>query len=407
MPMTTIDPAVQAAHDALWARFVDERGIVLDYVGLDGELSRPTPEECRLCQPNGLSWCAPNENGSFFGGVYLEGLLNRWRLTGSDADRERARRIASGLMLLATVGERPGFIARGVSDDDHSHFPIGSNDQTSPWLMGLWRYVTSDAPKPAERDRIIAQIVTVAEVLRECHWWTPCDRPPFDFRNCLAEMNFENAPRLPWLCLMMAQLTGDAAWRERYEAVLSEPDPDGGPTRLEICRRGMVWERPGPYSWTAANCVTALRGLWEMDDDPARKQAYAEGLRRSAELAAESLPLALQFDHDDPRPFSCNWRVANELWHEQQTVAEAVELGRRQYGRLHQDSPRWPVEARLVREPLFAAWIVTLCPDAELVAAHTPAIMQALRHFQYDRLYLSQFFAGELAYYQLQQRDLR
>ena len=122
---------------------------------------------------------------------------------------------------------------------------------------------------------------------------------------------------------------------------------------------------------------------------------------RSA-LAAESLPLALQFDHNDPRPFSCHWRVANELWHEQRTVAEAVELGRRQYPRLAQESPRWPYEANNVREPLFAAWIVALCPDGDLVAAHTPAIMQAVRHFQYDRLYLSHFLPAELACYQLQ-----
>jgi len=402
MPPDMIDPAVQAAHDALWARFVDAHGLILDYVGLDGELSRPTPEECALCQPNGLSWGAPNENGAFFGGVYLEGMVNRWLLTGRDEDRERARRIAGGLMLLATVGERPGFIARGVADDGHSHFPIGSNDQTTPWLVGLWRYVNSGAPDAAERDRIVAQMVEVVEVLRECDWRTPCDRPPFDFRNSLAEMNFENAPRLPWVCLMMAHVTGEAVWHERYETVLSAPDPSGGPTRLDICRRGMIWERPGPYCWTAANSVTALRGLWEMEDDPARKQAYAEGLRHSAELAAESLPLALRFDHNDPRPFSCHWRVANELWHEQRTVAEAVELGRRQYPRLAQESPRWPYEANNVREPLFAAWIVALCPDGDLVAAHTPAIMQAVRHFQYDRLYLSHFLPAELACYQLQ-----
>ncbi|MCE5238647.1 hypothetical protein LLH23_09155 [bacterium] len=402
MPLDTIDPAVQAAHNALWARFVDAYGVILDYVGLDGELSRPTPEECALCQPNGLSWGAPNENGAFFGGVYLEGMVNRCLLTGRDEDRERARRIAGGLMLLATVGERPGFIARGVADDGHSHFPIGSNDQTTPWLVGLWRYVNSGGPDAAERDRIVAQMVEVVEVLRECDWRTPCDRPPFDFRNSLAGMNFENAPRLPWVCLMMARLTGEAVWHERYETVLSAPDPNGGPTRLDICRRGMIWERPGPYCWTAANSVTALRGLWEMEDDLARKQAYAEGLRHSAELAAESLPLALQFDHDDPRPFSCNWRVANELWHEQRTVAEAVELGRRQYPRLAQESPRWSCEANNVREPLFAAWIVALCLDGELVAAHTPAIMQAVRHFQYDRLYLSHLFPAELAYYQLQ-----
>ena len=401
MVCNPIDPAVQAAHEALWARFVDRHHVVLDAVGLDGALSRPTPEECRLSQPNGMSWGCPNENGSFFGGIYLEGMLNRWRLTGLEEDRRRTRQIAEGLMLLASVGETRGFIARGVSDDGRSHFPIGSNDQTTPWLYGMWRYVTSEAPEPAEREAMLAKLVEVVEVLRECGWRTPCDRPPFDFRNYLTNFEYENVPRLLWLLRMMARLTGDDVWEERYESALAETNPSGGPNRLAICRRGMVFGTAHRHSWTGSSSVCALRGLWEMEDDPARQLAYAEGLRRSAELAAESLPLALQFDHEDPRLFSLNWRVMNELWYEQQSVTEAVELAERQLGRLAQESPRWPYESSLVREPLFAAWVVSLCPETEFVARQTPAIMAAIRHYQYDRLYMSQFFAAELAYYQL------
>lgn len=399
----TIEPAVQAAHEALWARFVDHQHVILDYVGLDGELHRPTPEECLLSKPNGMSWGVSNENGSFFGGVYLEGMLNRWRMTGAEQDRERARQIAAGLMLLATVGETRGFIARGVSDDGRSHFPIGSNDQTTPWLYGMWRYLGSDVPEPPEREAISAKFVEVAEVLEASGWRTPCDRPPFDFRNCLATFQFENAPRLLWLCRVMAKLTGDSRWESHYEAALAEENPAGGPGRLEICRRGMVWEYGGPHSWTSSNSVAALRGLWEMETDELRKAAYAEGLRHSVELAAESLPLALQFDHEDTRPYLCDWRVINELWQEQHSVAEAVELAERQLRRLGQASPRWPYEARLVREPLSAAWVISLCPEESVVRPHIPAIMEAIRHFQCDRLYMSQFFAAELAYYRLQQ----
>ncbi|MEI6500748.1 MAG: hypothetical protein WCP21_06945 [Armatimonadota bacterium] len=397
----SIDPAAQAAHEALWGRFIDAHHVVLDCVGPDGELHRPTPEECRLSQPNGMSWGCPNENGSFFGGIYLEGMLNRWRLTGLEEDRRRTRQIAEGLMLLASVGETRGFIARGVSDDGRSHFPIGSNDQTTPWLYGMWRYLSSDLPEAAERVAILAKFVEVAEVLEANGWQTPCDRPPFDFRNCLATFQFENAPRLLWLCRVMAKLTGDSRWDKHHETALAEENPSGGLNRLAICQRGMVWEHGGPHSWTSSNSVCALRGLWELEDDPERKAAYAEGLRHSAELAAESLPLALEFDHEDPRPFSGNWRVMNELWYEQQSVAEAVELAERQLGRLAQESPRWPYENRLMREPLFAAWVVSLCPEAELVVTHTPAVMAAIRHYQCDRLHMSQFFAAELAYYQL------
>ncbi|MHB8995997.1 MAG: hypothetical protein ACYC63_12195 [Armatimonadota bacterium] len=396
-----IDPAIEAAHETLWARFVDSQHVVLDYVGLNGELHRPTPEECLLCKPNAMSWGCPNENGSFFGGLYLEAMINRFRLTRAPEDREHARQIAQGLMVLASVGQVRGFIARGTSDDGCSHFPIGSNDQTTPWLYGMWRYLSSDLPQREERAAITAKFIEVAEVLESTGWQTPCDRPPFDFRNCLATFQFENTPRLLWLCRAMSQMTDDTRWEDNYEAALAEEDPEGGLNRLGICRRGMVWEHGGPHSWISSNSVAALRGLWEMETDGERKAAYAEGLRHSLELASDSLPLTLQFDNDDQRHFSCDWRVMNELWHEQHTIPEVVDLGRRQCARLAQVSPRWPYECRLVREPLFAAWVISVCPDAALVATQKAAIMATLRHYRYERLYVSTFFPAELAYYQL------
>lgn len=397
-----IDSAVQALHDALWSRLIDRDGLLLDYADLEGEASRPTPQECLLSKPNGLSWGVPNENGAFFGGIYLEAMLNRRRLTGAEADREKARRIAAGLRLLASVGEKRGFIARGVADDGHSHFSIGSNDQTTPWLYGLWRYLQSDVPDAAERAAVLEKFVEVVEVMVQYRWQTPCDRPPFEFRSDLSRFTFEGAPRLLWVCKVMAGLTGEALWEERYRQAVTEPNPKGGPNRLNLCREGMMWEYGNvPHSWTSSNSVCMLRGLWELETDAQLKAAYAAGLRRSLALATESLPLALQFDHEDPRPFSSDWRVMNELWQEQLTVEEAVALAERQLARQAQASPRLPYEHHFVREPMFAAWVVSLCPEQELVAPHREAIMAMLRHFDYRRLHVATFFAGEAAYYQL------
>jgi hypothetical protein len=44
---------------------------------------------------------------------------------------------------------------------------------------------------------------------------------------------------------------------------------------------------------------------------------------------------------------------------------------------------------------------VTLCPDAAFVAQHRAAIEQVITHYRYDRLYLSQFFPVESAWYRL------
>jgi hypothetical protein len=49
-----------------------------------------------------------------------------------------------------------------------------------------------------------------------------------------------------------------------------------------------------------------------------------------------------------------------------------------------------------------AAWIVTLCPDRTLVEPHRAAILDAVQHFDFKRLYNSQFFPAEAAACRLQ-----
>lgn len=404
---TTIDPAVEAARNELWRRFVDHHGHILDYVGLDGEVLLPTPDDCALSRPNALSWGCPNEDGAMFGGLYLEAAIGRRRITEREEDREKARRIAEGLMTLASVGVTKGFIARGLASDGASHYALGSNDQTGPWLYGMRRYLQSDVPTDAERARVVEKVVEIVEVLERTGWQMPCDRPPFDFRGNFARWHFEGAPRLLWVLRMMHSLTGDARWERLYEEAIAEENPSGGPGRVEICTAGMVFEaiQGARHSWTGSCSVAPLRGLWELETDPELKEAYYQGLCHSAELARDSLPPAAQLDNEDTRHFECDWRVVNELWREQSSVDEAVEVAMSQLAMLGSVSPRLPYEASLVREPLFAAWIVTLCPEQELVDACAPAILQAIRHYRYDRLYMAGFFAAELAYYRLWQWD--
>jgi hypothetical protein len=52
--------AVEKAHEELWSRFVDKHDLILDYVGLKGEIVRPTPEDRRDMKPSALSWGVPN-----------------------------------------------------------------------------------------------------------------------------------------------------------------------------------------------------------------------------------------------------------------------------------------------------------------------------------------------------------
>ena len=397
-----IDEAIQRAHHELWRRFIDPTWHTFyDHAGLDGKVVLPTAEECRADKPNALSWDISVTDGAMFGGLYIEGTIHRWTITREAEDREKVRRIAKGLMKLATVGQTKGFIARGLTADGSAHYALGSNDQTLPWLYGMWRYFQSEIPDEVERRQVKAEIIEVVEALRSRAWKVPGDRPPFDSFGGYGDFSWWGAPRLLFLLKMAADVSGDPQWEQLYRQTVAEKDRSGKPGRLETCAKGMVSALKTHHTWTACPGVVGLRGLWELESDPKLKAAYEEGLKASAAVAAESLPLALEFDNNDQQTFLLDWRAMNSLWHEQKSVREARKLAGEQLELLDSLSPRRGYEARLVREPLFAAWVITFCPDSAVLRRHAPAILKAIRHYRYERLYISQFFPAESAYYRL------
>jgi hypothetical protein len=160
------------------------------------------------------------------------------------------------------------------------------------------------------------------------------------------------------------------------------------------------------HSWTGSEGVICLRGLWEIESDPGRKNAFAEGLRHSAELSAKSLPLVDRFDVDGTEAFDVDWHVMNQVWKPQLTEKDAVDVavaGLRIQGKA---SPRMHLEKDYLREPCFAAWVVTLCPDREYVAKQRAAIEAVITHYDVKRVYLSQFFPIESAWWRMKRLGL-
>lgn len=51
---------------------------------------------------------------------------------------------------------------------------------------------------------------------------------------------------------------------------------------------------------------------------------------------------------------------------------------------------------------MFAAWVVTLCPDRDFVKQHEPEILATLAHFRADKLRFVSFFPLECAWWRLQ-----
>lgn len=417
---TEMADAAQVVHEEIWRRFIDEYGILVDYTDLDGHFPRATAEECREGKPNALGWWTPTENGSMFNGMYLDALVHRWKISRAEADKEKARRVMKGLLRLSTLGPI-GFIARNVATDGKTPYPMGSNDQTGPWFYGLWRYLHEGLATAEERDIIVDQMVAVANVLAANRWMMPCnDGAPSPFRGGFGGFSWEYAPRLLFVLKALHDLTRSARWADLYQKAVEERGtppvhaaPPGAPaatpsaalpsiSRLEICQKGMEFQSRWRHSWTCASGVICLRGLWEMETNSTYLRAYTEGLAASLQLAAQSLPLATQFDIKSTATCLIDWRTLNTWWQPQHSEAEAVNVAERQAKELGRLSPRRGPEFNQVRESLFAAWIVTMCPDRGLVEPHRPAILAALQHFDYKRLYYSQFFPAEAAAYRLQ-----
>ncbi len=394
--------AVEKAHAELWRRFIDPKWFIFyDHAGMNGEVVIPTPEECHANKPNALSWDISITDGSMFGGMYIEAAIQRWKITGKAEDRDKTRRIAKGLMKLATIGKTKGFLARGLTEDGSAYYPLSSNDQAMPWLYGMWRYLRSGIPDETECGQVKEKIIEVLEVLRSHRWRVPADSSPFDCFGEFASFGWQGASRLLFFMKMAADVSRDSRWEDFYRQAIKEKNPKGKESRLEFCRKGMTSTLKTYHTWTHCPGVTGLRGLWEMEKDPELKAAFEQGLKASAAVAAESLPLARQFDNNDQKRFLIDWRELNALWCEQKTVREAIDLARKQLDLLDSLSPRRVYEIQFMREPLFAAWVITLCPDQAVLRQHVPEILGVIRHYRYERLYTSQFFPAELAFYRL------
>ena len=332
-----------------------------------------------------------------FNGLYMDAAVNRWRHSQAADDAAKARRLMEGMLHLNSISEVKGFVGRGVSTDGKSHYPMGSNDQTLPWFLGLWRFLDSGLATKAERERIVAKLIETADVIVNLKWQMPAE-PPFGVRGGFGGFDFDSAPRLLFVCKMMHVVTHDAKWDTRYHEALAAENG----RRLQTCERGMVFEGKARHSWTSGTCVGALRALWELEKDEALRAAYARGLQASADLAMQSLPLAAQFNNEDTSRFEMDWRVMNSQWTPQQTEKEAEDLAHAQLKAFLKVAPRRAKETEFVREPTAAAWIVTLAPDAAILKQRAPEVHRVIAHYDYARLYCSQFFWVESAWWRMQ-----
>jgi hypothetical protein len=390
--------AVEQAHAQLWNTRIDKNGIILDYIG-----EIPTPEDCAMGRPNAIGWWSPIENGPMFTGLYLPAACERARRSGTAADKACARRLAEGLLKCASVSDAPGFIARGMGSDGTCHYPLGSDDQTHPWFYGLHAYCMSGLPSEGERQRIAGKMKEVADVLEASAWRCPCDGAfKGDFRGSFKGHLFRDAARYLFMLRALYDVTQDRVWLERYRQALAEKPAKSDLTRAQICAGGYGLDREeikniDEYSlWIYVGSQGSLAKLVAMEpDEPVRSQ-YRAGLRVNVSNVLASVEAFQSFDNADKKVFGhSKWRECYTNWYPQTTQAQASKLS--ETGNKAKLGNRKHYEAKFMKNPLAAAAIIALGGDG----TGRDTVERAIRHYDYSKLHMSEFFFAECAYYAL------
>lgn len=374
------EAASERAVGELWARFVSPaHGTILTFAGLAGEVILPTAEDCATGRPNAMSWSTPVSDGALYGGLLLDGLCLRWRRLRSAQAAAQARQVARGLVALGQASAVPGFVARGFAADGRAYYPASSEDQVMPWAYGLWRYARSGLAGEAERREIILLLERTTSAVAAHGWQVPCDPVAFGYRGNYIRAKHKDATRLLFLNLALHELTGGGPWLENYRRFASERIGPEQLTRVEWCAQGMEFVNSAAEVivatetasvsrslWTSSLAQAALRGLWELETDPAVRRDYARGLDANARAAAPHLARHRMHAAGGPAGFDVDWRFLNETWRPQATCDEAIILARSQLPRWEKRNPRAHWEDDTMREPLFAAWIAALAAGSAL-----------------------------------------
>ena len=390
------EQAVSQAHAELCGRLLSPQGLLWDYVG---EL--PTPKDCEECRPNAMGWWSPIENGPMFTGPWLASMAAKARRTGAAEDRVLCRRLADGLLLAASVSDVPGMIVRGVGTDGRCHFPFGSLDQTLPWYFGLYVYWRSGLAEAEQAQRIRVKMLEVAKAMEARGWQVPADgvfRGHFcgDFTN--NELAFRGATHFLFLLRALADMTGDSAWREKYEKARREPCRPYPVAREDVCAAGCLTDRDrydcdGWGVWIYVAAQGCLAELHRLETNPTVKAKYRLGLDRTAEAVRPTLAWADGWRNDREVPFRyANWRTGYR-WKVQKTHRDA--LGVAGSGIAEILGTRKDFERCHVSCPLAAA---AICAYA---GKFRPDVEKTLCRYDYSTVNISEFFTAEIAWWGL------
>ena len=367
-------------HDILENRFFSRENILYDYAGLNGEVVIPTAEECLANKPNAFAWNTPIENGGFFNGVLLTGLCDLYENYPSEKLKGQMQKLFRGLCRLQDSSPVKGCILRGIASDGKSFYPASSDDQVSPFLLGLWRFSQSAASTQEEKAECRRRCHETVKALKNNGWIIPGARDGFNRGNIANKSPF-NMCNILLAAMILDQMEPNGA--SEFVRILEE--------RKEIVFAGYP-DIPAHACWYSAHNYYILSMIAKKY--PEYREQAEKSLKTTAKAAAKWIGRWKQYVPG--LAFTPDWHPLNALWHEQKNTKDAVAITGGAFWSLWSETcPAVMNERNSIMSAFAAAWIVLLSGDQEIIAKALPDILEALDRIPFEKLYYSPFFFAE------------
>ena len=384
-------------HRQVWDRFIRmPYGHLLDYVDVDGKVYIPTKEECEKAIPNPLGWWTPIENGAFFGGIYLCALLKKYKDAPDGQTEKEIEILVNGLFLLQDVGSVGGFIARGVADDGRAHYPFSSEDQFTPWVLGLYSYYNSSLCR--DREGVKQRLLRALFAVKGNGWNIPCDVEGLYYCRWGKSTAWRGVTKLLFCARVIYELTGDRGDLDYYEN-LAEEYPEGSIfSRREIVSHGYSHDLVA-FLGTKQNwiCACAHLGLGELARlDEKNREFFVAGLKSNGITACKIIDDIKKYDNKQGG-FDVNWRRLNPMWEDYgKDVTKGLSIAMKQNGYwLGEVVPHRKMEHEVLGNALFSALIAITCGDEKISALAKSKLCDAVGHVDWEGLHLSYAFVVE------------
>ncbi len=243
----------------------------------------PTKEEIAAAKPNPSGWRTGMEDGALNGSAYLAGMIYRYEVTGNPEHAEEVRKIFQGLVLLGTVSNEKGFIARSVLPDGKSSYPASSVDQYTMYVFAMWLYYNSQIASEEEK-ALIREIIhdICARIEKDDFKILSAKGETVTFGN-IGSTYTDRASRLLEVLLAGYHITGEEHWLDIYQNKLKEKDY----CRLKNTMLPSVLKKCEAY--TVLQNQVSLVTLFELEKKIPIRSAYLCAIKLNADVAEEKL----------------------------------------------------------------------------------------------------------------------